>query len=72
MTVQQLRPSFDLGDLSTCVLDLEKPSPKDVLAIVAMVSEKARTTSDLGPLPVTTGWNEITPATALDLLLRRR
>ena len=70
MTVQQLRPDFNLDDPTTCVLDLVNQKPKDVLALIDAIADKARANHDLGPLPVTTGWNEITPAIALNLLLR--
>jgi hypothetical protein len=70
MTVQQLRPEFNLDDPSTCVLDLVNQKPKDVLALSEAITAKTRTGLDLGPVPVTTGWNEITPAIALNLLLR--
>jgi hypothetical protein len=70
MTVQQLRPEFNLDDPTTCVLDLVNQKPKDVLALVEAITAKARSNPDLGVLPVSTGWNEITPAKALNLLLR--
>jgi len=64
-------PSFDVNNLASLVLDLSKPNPKDIVALVGTFEEAAKTHT-LGDLPVTTGWNEITPAIAVDLLLRNR
>lgn len=65
-------PRFDLSDPKTLILDLANPKPKDVVALDEAVQADAKGRPDLGPLPVKTGWNEITPTIALDLLRRNR
>jgi len=73
LTVHQLRPGPDLGDPGTCALDLANPKPKEVLALVEAFEAYAKANPlPTGAPPVTTGWNEITPAIALDLLKRNR
>jgi hypothetical protein len=72
MTLASIRPHFNLSDPSTLQLDLSNPKPKDVLAIHEAFVMDMRSNPDLGPLPVTTGWNEITPAIAVNLLRRNR
>ena len=54
----------------TLKLDLADPNPKEVLALVETFEAAMRANPDLGDLPVTTGWNEITPEIAINLLLR--
>jgi len=66
------RPAFNLNDSITLVLDLDHPKAKDVLALVETFDQAMQADPQLGPLPVTTGWNEITPAIAIDLLKRNR
>jgi hypothetical protein len=46
--------------------------PKEVLALVETFEADIQANPDPGPLPVTTGWHEITPAIALNLLRRNR
>jgi hypothetical protein len=73
MTVINLnRPEFNLADPTTLQLDLDNPKPKDVLALVEAFEIDARTNPDLGSVPVVTGWIEITPAMAVNLLRRNR
>src|SRR4029077_20170112 len=69
-TVVSLRPNFDLGDPSTCVLDLDNVKAKELQPLVDAFAEAKRSGVALGALPVTTGWNEITPAIAVELLKR--
>ena len=71
-TETPLRPTLDLADPTTLTLDLDNPKPKELLAIDEAFKAAIRSNPDLGPLPVTTGWNEITPAIAVNLLLRNR
>ena len=52
------------------MLDLDTVKPKDLLGVVEAFAEAKRSGAALGPLPVKTGWNEITPAIAIDLLKR--
>jgi hypothetical protein len=70
MTIIPIRPQFDLTDPSSCVLDLANPKPKEVFALQEAIDTAMRTGSDLGPLPVQTGWNDITPTIAMNLLHR--
>jgi hypothetical protein len=72
ITALRARPAFDLNDPATLVLDLANPKPKEVLALVGTFEEAMAANPDLGVLPVITGWNEITPAKAVNLLLRNR
>ena len=72
MTVIQLRPTFDLSKPETLILDLEHFKPKEVIALVEAFEADAKANPTLGPLPVVTGWNEITPAIAVDILRRNR
>ena len=72
MTVQEMRPAFDLADPRTFVLDLNVQRPKEVLAIVEIFDNDIKTDHDLGKLPVKTGWVQITPAIAVNLLRRNR
>ena len=71
-SVVNLRPNFDLADASTLTLDLANPKPKDVMALVEAFDAANNESSVLGPLPVSTGWNDITPTVAVDLLKRNR
>jgi hypothetical protein len=71
-TNNPLRPDFDFADPTTLKLDLANPKPKEVLALVEAFETDIRTNPDLGPIPVVTGWNEITPAIAVNLLRRNR
>jgi len=61
-----------MADTSTFALDLANPKPKEVLAIQEFLNTDLRSNPDLGKLPVKTGWNDITPETALNLLRRNR
>jgi hypothetical protein len=74
VTAIHARPAFDLNDPATLVLDLANPKSKEVLILVEAFEEAIKANieanADLGPLPVITGWNEITPAIAINLLLR--
>jgi hypothetical protein len=66
-------PQFDFGNPASFKLDLIHPKPKEVLAIDEAFKVAIRkSTHDLGALPVTTGWNEITPEIAVNMLLRNR
>jgi hypothetical protein len=65
-----LRPDFDLADPTTLKLDLANPKPKDVLALVEAFETDIQTNPDLGPVPCVEGWNQITPAIAVNLLRR--
>lgn len=69
-TVIHMHPQFDLNDPETCKFDLVNPKPKDLLALQEVFNAKMKTNPDLGPLPVHTGWNNITPAIGINLLLR--
>lgn len=62
------RPAFDLNNPETLQLDLANPRAKDVLALVETFERSGQ--QDLGPLPVVTGWNDITPEIAIKLLKR--
>lgn len=66
------RPTFDLTDPVSCVLDLLNFKSKDFFALVGTFEEAIAANPDLDPLPVHTGWNEITPAMSINLLLRNR
>lgn len=70
--LQLLRPSFDLNAPSTLVFDLANPRPKDLMALVEAFEEAIKANRDVGKLPVKTGWNDISPTTAVNLLLRNR
>ncbi len=70
--IHQLRPNFHLADPATLILDLDNQKPKDVLALVETFEADIKAKPDLGALPVKTGWNEITPEVAIDLLRRNR
>jgi len=72
MTIVPLRPAFSLTDTSTFALDLANPKAKEVLAIQEFLNTDIRSNPDLGKLPVKTGWNDIPPAIALNLLRRNR
>lgn len=74
MTVVNLQPDsrFNLAEPKTLVLDLNNPKPKEVFALVETFDEAMRANPDLGKLPVKTGWNEITPAIGINLLMRNR
>jgi len=72
MTIIPLRPAFSLTDTSTFALDLANPKNKEVLAIQEFLNTDIRSNSDLGKLPVKTGWNKIGPDIALNLLRRNR
>ena len=69
--VTAIRPAYDLADPSTLVLNLDAFKPKEVLAIHDTFRAAMRASHGAyGPLPVQTGWNDITPAIAVELLLR--
>jgi hypothetical protein len=70
--VLPLRPAYDLADPTTLTLDLANPKPKEVLALHEAFATTMRANSDAGPLPVNTGWHDITPAIATNLLLRNK
>ena len=72
MLVVSTTPSFDFTDPKTFQLDLSNPKPKEILAIVEAFAADIKKNPTLGALPVTTGWNEITPTVAIDLLRRNR
>src|SRR4029077_1443520 len=65
-------PAFVLENPETCVLDLANPKPKLIVALVEAIEAAIKANPVLGPLKVTTGWNEITPTIAIDLLRRNR
>ena len=70
--VQLLRPDFTIADPASMTLDLENQRPKEVLALVEAFEADIKAKPELGPLPVKTGWNEISPIVAVDLLRRNR
>jgi len=70
--IVNLRPAFDLSDPETLKMDLENPRPKEVLALVEAFDADIKANPDPGPLPVITGWNDITPQIAVNLLRRNR
>lgn len=70
--VFQLERVFDLSDPATLKLDLDNPKPKEVHALVEAIEAHMKTKPDLGPLPVNTGWNDITPAIAVNIACRNR
>ena len=70
--VFNLQRAFDLSDPATLKLDLDNPKPKDVLALVEAFEADIKAKPDLGPLPVQTGWNEITPVIGVGLARRNR
>jgi hypothetical protein len=70
MTNVPSRQAFDLNNPSTLALDLGHPKAKDVLALVEAFEETMRAHPVAGALPVVTGWNDVTPAIAIQLLLR--
>ena len=72
MSVISMTPSFDFADPKTFLLDLANPKPKEVVAIVEAFAAEIKKNPILGPLLVTTGWNDITPEIAVDLLRRNR
>ena len=65
-----IRPVYDMADPSTMILDLANMKPKDVLSIHEAIQADMRANPTFGPLPVSTGWHDITPAIALALLKR--
>jgi hypothetical protein len=70
--IVQFNKTFNMSDVSTLALDLANPKPKEVLALVETIEEYIKTNPELGPLSVTTGWNDIDPLKALDLIKRNR
>src|SRR5262245_556456 len=75
MTIRQLddaRPAFNLDDPASLKLDLANPKPKDVMALAELFQTDIAANPELGPLPVQTGWCDITPAIAVNLLRRNR
>lgn len=72
MTILSLRPNFDLTAPTTLVFDLANPRPKDLLALVETFEVASKASPDSGKLPVKTGWNDISPTTAVNLLMRNR
>lgn len=65
-------PAYDLDHPSSMVLDLANPKPKELLAIHDVFRAAVRAGRPTGSLPVTTGWNDITPQIAVNLLLRNK
>ena len=63
---------FDLADPKTFILDLANQKPKEVLAIVETFEDHMKKNALPEVLPVTTGWNEIDPPKAVNLLQRNR
>ena len=72
MTVHTLRPEFDLAEPSSLKLDLANPKPKDLVALIEAFEANLGANPDFGPLPVSTGWHDITPTMAVDFLRRNR
>jgi hypothetical protein len=72
MSVLALHRAYDLSEPASLRLDLKNPKPKEILAIAETFTEAAKANPDLGPLPVTTGWNNVTPEIAVNLLQRNR
>jgi len=73
VTTLSTLPAFDTLDPSTFVqTDLDNTKSKTVLAAAEYLAEEASKVSHHGALPVHTGWNEITPTIAIDLLMRNR
>lgn len=72
MSVLSLRPNFDLTAPSTLTFDLANPRPKELQALVETFEIATKANPDVGKLPVKTGWNDISPTTAVNLLLRNR
>jgi hypothetical protein len=64
------QPRFDLSVPESLILDTDNPKPKDVIALNELFQTDVKNRPDLGPLPVVTGWNEITPVKAIELLRR--
>jgi hypothetical protein len=64
--------SFDLADPTTLVMDPALIKPRDISTLVEMIEADIKANPTLGALQVVTGWNDITPAIALDLLRRNR
>lgn len=64
--------AFDLSSPDSLRLDLANPKPKEVLALVEAIEAHVKANPDLGRLPVKTGWHEITPALAVELICRNR
>lgn len=71
-TLHLLQPAFDLSDPSSLRLDLNNPKPKEVQALTEVFEADMRGKPDLGPIPVDTGWHDITPEIAVNLLRRNR
>jgi hypothetical protein len=71
MGIIPMRP-FDLADPKTLVMNPAAIKPKDIATLVGLIEADIKANPTLGALPVTTGWNDITPAIALDLLRRNR
>lgn len=63
---------YDFSKPETLVFDLENPKPKDLLTMKEAFEESLKGGVSIGTLPVATGWNDIDPAKALDLLRRNR
>lgn len=74
MTIVNLpdQPEFDTNNPASFLLDLDNPKPKEMLAIVEFFAAIAKSETALGALPVRTGWNEITPTIAVNMLSRNR
>jgi hypothetical protein len=64
--------AFDLTKPNTLKLDLSNQKPKDVLAIHEAFVADMKAKPELGPLPVRTGWHDVTPEIAINLLRRNR
>lgn len=63
-------PAFDFTNPASCVLDWAAAKPKSMLALVEALNGFMQANPVAGPLPVASGWNDIGPAKALELLKR--
>jgi hypothetical protein len=64
-------PSYDFSKPETLVLNVAHAKPKEVLSLAdALEADVRKHPASFGALPVVTGWNEIDPVKALDLLRR--
>lgn len=66
------QPSFDFSKPETLIFDLTNPKPKDLLSLKEAFENSIKGDREFGALPVITGWNEVTPSIALELLKRNR
>jgi|HubBroStandDraft_4_1064222.scaffolds.fasta_scaffold00038_16 hypothetical protein len=72
MVVVPFRRTFDLSDPESLKFDLSNFRPKEMIALVEAFEADVKANPTLGPLPVPTGWVDITPTIAIDLLRRNR